>query len=42
VPGELCYGDAPERNTARLSFGVLAEEELVEAARRFCAVAAAS
>jgi 2-aminoadipate transaminase len=40
VPGDLCFGDAPQRNTARLSFGVLAEEELREAARRFCAVAA--
>jgi 2-aminoadipate transaminase len=40
VPGELCFGDAPLRNTARLSFGVLAEPELREAARRFCAVAA--
>ena len=40
VPGELCYGDAPERNTVRLSFGVLAESELREAARRFCAVGA--
>lgn len=40
VPGELCFGDAPERNTARLSFGVLGEAELREAARRFCAVAA--
>ncbi len=39
VPGELCYGDAPERNCARLSFGVLAEADLREAARRFCAVA---
>ncbi len=40
VPGELCFGDAPERNTARLSFGVLAETDLREAARRFCTVAA--
>ena len=38
VPGELCYGDMPVRNTARLTFGVLAEEELREAARRFCGV----
>ena len=38
VPGELCYGDAPERNTARLTFGVLADAELREAARRFCGV----
>ncbi|HLP09358.1 MAG TPA: PLP-dependent aminotransferase family protein [Opitutaceae bacterium] len=40
VPGELCFGDAPLRNTARLSYGVLGEDELREAARRFCAVAA--
>ncbi|HQF38668.1 MAG TPA: PLP-dependent aminotransferase family protein [Opitutaceae bacterium] len=39
VPGELCYGDAAAKNTARLTFGVLAEAELREAARRFCAVA---
>ncbi len=39
VPGELCFGDAPLRHTARLTFGVLAEAELREAARRFCAVA---
>jgi 2-aminoadipate transaminase len=38
VPGELCYGDAPEKNTARLTFGVLADEELREATRRFCGV----
>lgn len=42
VPGELCFGDAPSRNTARLTFGVLAESELREAARRFCTVARAS
>ncbi len=39
VPGELCYGDRPAKNTARLTFGVLAEAELTEAARRFCSVA---
>ncbi len=38
VPGELCYGDSPAKNTARLTFGVLAEAELREAARRFCDV----
>lgn len=38
VPGELCYGDAPAKNTARLTFGVLDEAELREAARRFCDV----
>ncbi len=42
VPGELCYGDVPAKNTARLTFGVLAEEDLREAARRFCYVAAGS
>ena len=39
VPGELCYGDAPAKHTARLTFGVLAEDDLREAARRFCSVA---
>lgn len=39
VPGELCYGDSPVKNTARLSFGVLGADDLREAARRFCAVA---
>ena len=42
VPGALCFGDAPLRNTVRLSFGVLGEPELREAARRFCAVAASA
>lgn len=42
VPGELCFGDKPLGNTARLSFGVLGEPELREGARRFCAVAAAA
>lgn len=36
VPGDLCFGDKPARNFARLSFGVLSEPNLVEAARRFC------
>jgi 2-aminoadipate transaminase len=39
VPGELCYGDSPLRNTARLSFGVLGGPDLKLAAERFCAVA---
>lgn len=39
VPGELCFGDEPPRNYARLSFGVLAEPELAEAAQRFVSVA---
>lgn len=39
VPGELCFGDAPERNFARLSFGVLGAADLAEAARRFASVA---
>ncbi len=40
VPGELCFGyDAP-KNFVRLSYGVLAEPELAEAARRFVGVAA--
>lgn len=39
VPGELCYGDSPVKNTARLSFGVLGADDLREAARRFCTVA---
>ncbi len=39
VPGELCFGDSPARNFVRLSYGVLNEENLAEAARRFCAVA---
>ena len=36
VPGDLCFGDQPARNFARLSYGVLGEDNLVEAARRFC------
>lgn len=39
VPGELCFGDNPPRNYARLSFGVLGEKDLAEAARRFVSVA---
>ena len=41
VPGELCFGDAPLRNCVRLSFGVLAEDRLREAGRRFARVARA-
>jgi 2-aminoadipate transaminase len=40
VPGELCFGDAAPPNFVRLSFGVLAEAELAEAAKRFAQVAA--
>lgn len=36
VPGDLCFGDRPSRNFVRLSYGVLSETNLVEAARRFC------
>jgi 2-aminoadipate transaminase len=36
VPGDLCFGDQPARNFVRLSYGVLSEANLVEAARRFC------
>ena len=39
VPGDLCFGDNPPRNFVRLSFGVLGEADLREAARRFVAVA---
>jgi 2-aminoadipate transaminase len=39
VPGELCFGDDAPRNFVRLSFGVLAADDLVEAGRRFVAVA---
>ncbi len=39
VPGELCFGDDAPSDTIRLSFGVLAEAQLIEAGRRFCAVA---
>lgn len=40
VPGELCHGDAPAKNTVRLSFGVLAPAQLAEAGARFCRAAA--
>lgn len=39
VPGELCFGDEAPRHFARLSFGVLGETDLAEAATRFVAVA---
>jgi 2-aminoadipate transaminase len=39
VPGDLCFGDDARRNFVRLSFGVLAGTELVEAGRRFVTVA---
>jgi len=39
VPGELCHGDAPAKNTVRLSFGVLAPDALAEAGARFCLAA---
>jgi 2-aminoadipate transaminase len=39
VPGDLCFGDSPPRNFVRLSFGVLGEADLREAARRFVQVA---
>ena len=39
VPGDLCFGDKPARNFVRLSYGVLSETNLVEAARRFCSQA---
>lgn len=39
VPGDLCYGDDAPRNRVRLSFGVLSELDLKEAARRFAAAA---
>lgn len=39
VPGELCFGDQAPGNFVRLSFGVLAEADLAEAAQRFVAVA---
>jgi len=39
VPGSLCFGDNAPRNFVRLSFGVLGGLDLVEAARRFVAVA---
>jgi len=36
VPGYLCFGYQPARNFVRLSYGVLDEKNLAEAARRFC------
>jgi len=39
VPGDLCFGDKPAKNFVRLSYGVLSEPNLVEAARRFCSQA---
>jgi 2-aminoadipate transaminase len=39
VPGELCFGDEPQRNCVRLSFGALDESRLREAGRRFAQVA---
>ena len=39
VPGELCYGDDAPSDTIRLSFGVLDQDQLKEAAERFGAVA---
>ena len=39
VPGDLCFGDQPARNFVRLSYGVLSEPNLIEAARRFCSQA---
>ena len=39
VPGDLCFGDDVPKHFVRLSFGVLGGDELVEAGRRFVAVA---
>jgi|UniRef100_UPI004048F9BD 2-aminoadipate transaminase len=39
VPGELCFGDEAPANFIRMSFGVLGETDLREAARRFVKVA---
>lgn len=39
VPGDLCFGEGQPRNGVRLSFGVLGEDGLREAARRFVAAA---
>ncbi len=41
VPGDLCYPDSRICDRIRLSFGVLGEEDLREAARRFVAAAMA-
>lgn len=34
VPGNLCFGDTPEYNTLRLSYGVLGHSDLAEAGKR--------
>jgi 2-aminoadipate transaminase len=39
VPGDLCFGDDVPKHFVRLSFGVLAEQDLAEAGRRFVRVA---
>jgi 2-aminoadipate transaminase len=39
VPGDLCFGDFPSKDTARLSFGVLSPDKLAIAGERFCRVA---
>lgn len=39
VPGELCFGDDAPSDCIRLSFGVLSEDQLREAAARFALVA---
>ena len=39
VPGDLCFGDDAPKHFARLSFGVLGGDELVEAGLRFVTVA---
>jgi 2-aminoadipate transaminase len=39
VPGELCFGDDAPRNFIRLSFGVLASDDLAKAGLRFATVA---
>ncbi|MBA3848709.1 MAG: PLP-dependent aminotransferase family protein [Opitutus sp.] len=39
VPGDLCFGDRPENNWIRASYGVLAPDQLREAGRRLAAVA---
>ncbi len=41
VPGALCHGDAPPKNTVRLSYGVLPPSALAEAGARFCRAARA-
>lgn len=39
VPGDLCFGEDPPLNYVRLSYGVLGNEDLREAGRRFARVA---